>query len=65
MSNMSYCRMENTNSDLSDCVDAIENKGFHSLSDDEKTEAKNLYEKCKDFIAAMENDYDFEKLLDN
>jgi hypothetical protein len=25
MANMSYCRMENTASDLKDCVDAIEN----------------------------------------
>ena len=30
MSNMSYCRFENTSRDLMDCVDAIENNETES-----------------------------------
>ena len=35
MSNMSYCRFENTARDLDDCIEAIENNEIHSLSDTE------------------------------
>lgn len=51
MSNMSYCRFENTNRDLEDCVEALETmirtkaKG-DQLSRDELSAAKALAARC-------------------
>ena len=62
MSNMSYCRFENTSRDLSDCLDAIswckEDKDI--LNEASKYEAyalKNLLEYCKGIIE-YEDDID-------
>ena len=44
MSNMSYCRFQNTNSDLSDCEEAL-NDG-DKLSSDEEDAAVRLIQKC-------------------
>jgi|21_taG_2_1085346.scaffolds.fasta_scaffold00245_34 endonuclease III-like uncharacterized protein len=33
MSNMSYCRFHNTNLDLQDCIDAIEEMNYENIED--------------------------------
>jgi len=40
---MSYCRFQNTSSDLDDCY---ENMDDNDLSDDEKEAREDLIEKC-------------------
>lgn len=40
MANMSYCRFENTHSDLADCIEALENRGISSNR--ERNKAKKL-----------------------
>lgn len=49
MSNMSYCRFENTLSDLSDCADALDDIGgdLSNLSDTERKAAERLIDMCK------------------
>ena len=42
MSNMSYCRFQNTSIDLGDCVDALENSWDLDLSTDEANGLENL-----------------------
>lgn len=37
MSNMAYCRFENTLPDLQDCADALDNYGTADLSESERT----------------------------
>lgn len=52
MSNMSYCRFENTASDLRDCADHIHNK----LSNAHEIEAKKrLIKTCIEILNACEN----------
>ena len=50
MSNMSYCRFENTLPDLADCADALENIGgdISQLSETEQKKAKRLIALCKE-----------------
>lgn len=50
MANMSYCRFENTSSDLQDCVDAIEENGLSDLSDTEQRKAQQMREQCETYI---------------
>ena len=47
MANMSYCRFHNTNMDLGDCLEALED-GVE-LSIDEFIACKNMFRKCIDF----------------
>tara|TARA_R110002167_G_scaffold184555_2_gene384984 strand:- start:63 stop:308 length:246 start_codon:yes stop_codon:yes gene_type:complete len=51
MANMSYCRFENTSSDLSDCLDAVENinrvEDFEEMSDYEREALRDLLETCE------------------
>ncbi len=56
MANMSYCRFHNTDLDLRDCIDALEEYscGCEEISDIEKVCAKNLYKHCKGYIEAYE-----------
>jgi len=67
MANMSYCRFENTNNDLSDCVEALDNtvkEGGQYFSNDygekeefseyENSAIQRLYENCKAFVAEYE-----------
>ena len=49
MSNMSYCRFQNTLNDLRDCRDALE-EPFDDLSDDEKVAALEMIEVCKEIV---------------
>ena len=47
MSNMSYCRFENTANDLGDCVEAIQNGETTDLSSYEVQGLANLLEYCE------------------
>ena len=42
MSNMSYCRFQNTSHDLGDCIDALENHWDLDLGTDEVNGLENL-----------------------
>lgn len=48
MSNMSYCRFQNTLQDLRDCYEA----GVDGLSEDEKKAAKRLIKLCQKMVDA-------------
>lgn len=56
MSNMSYCRFENTSGDLQDCIDSLENPEYpkddllENLSDRERTAADEMREQCETYI---------------
>ena len=45
---MSYCRFQNTYSDLKDCFDALHEKSLNELSETEKKYAIKLIELCRD-----------------
>ena len=53
MSNMSYCRFENTYGDLKDCKNAVENQS--ELSEWELPYAKGMYKLCLEFIKEAEH----------
>ena len=48
MSNMSYCRFQNTRADLEDCVEALEDIDFNldELSREERSAADALIQLC-------------------
>lgn len=48
MANMSYCRFENTYSDLLDCYESLQNKSIDELSESEKKYALKLIKLCSD-----------------
>lgn len=50
MANMSYCRFENTYSDLADCVGALED--CEELSNSERIYAKLMRDMCEEYISA-------------
>ncbi len=58
MSNMSYCRFENTLADLRDCRDALadSNDPISELSDSERRCALELLVMCRDLAADFEWD---------
>ncbi len=74
MSNMSYCRFENTNSDLADCESALEdliNGEGSTLNEYELGAAKSLAERCerivtmlKEFAESNDLDEDFAGIID-
>ena len=52
---MSYCRFENTNNDMLDCLAAIEEEGMDTLeSRREQEAAEHLLSTAKAFIKAYE-----------
>lgn len=58
MSNMSYCRFENTANDLRDCVDAMEEAGSMEeldLSRSELSSFKWMRSLCQRFLEAAEH----------
>ena len=57
MSNMRYCRFENTARDLRDCVEAIENGETEQLSSYELSGLEDLLSAAKD-IVFLEDDID-------
>ena len=50
MSNMSYCRFQNTSMDLGDCVDALENHWDLDLSTDEINGLENLLADARNIV---------------
>ena len=49
MSNMSYCRFENTARDLQDCLDAIQNGEINDLGSQYEVDAlEELLDLCKE-----------------
>lgn len=62
MSNMSYCRFNNTNLDLEECLDVLrndeltgENEHGEFLSETEFQAALELIEKCRQITEMYEN----------
>jgi len=52
MSNMSYCRFENTARDLQDCLDAIQNGEINDLGSQYEVDAlEELLDLCKEIVA--------------
>jgi hypothetical protein len=63
MSNMSYCRFQNTSGDLRDCIDAIDDivgdidtygDSENLLSPEEESAADNMEELCRRYLALRE-----------
>lgn len=56
MANMSYCRFENTHSDLQDCETALYNiESLDELSESEKKYAERLIKMCRNIADNFEN----------
>lgn len=55
MANMSYCRFENTLSDLRDCKEALENQ--EELSSREANKAKALIDLCREIADNYDDGY--------
>jgi len=73
MANMSYCRFENTASDLRDCLNELAEavdegmslKQFHaSLSEDERRALRQMIRLCADFTEAVEQLESYEEEVD-
>ena len=64
MSNMSYCRFENTARDLVDCVNAIRQGDIHELNNYELDGLKDILDLAeqivdnKEYIQEVIEDYD-------
>ena len=58
MSNMSYCRFQNTLEDLQDCVDALDEDTdpLARLSPEERVAAKRLLKLCKQLASDFEGE---------
>jgi len=63
MSNMSYCRFQNTNGDLRDCIAAIDDiigdidtygDSENLLSEEEEAAAANMEELCRRYLGLRE-----------
>tara|TARA_R110000765_G_scaffold230132_4_gene333607 strand:+ start:6101 stop:6313 length:213 start_codon:yes stop_codon:yes gene_type:complete len=63
MSNMSYCRFQNTSIDLDDCVEAIRNQDLTDLSKREMDAFISLVEMAKDLAEDFE-DYNEDELYE-
>lgn len=57
MSNMSYCRFENTVTDLNDCYNHMHDL---DLSSDEEAKKKELIDLCKEIACDFEDEEDEE-----
>ena len=53
---MSYCRFENTLSDLKDCYNALVEEGIEGLSESEKKCALQLIKECRDLADEFEDE---------
>ena len=58
MSNMSYCRFENTSDDLQDCLNAIYNGETEDLNEYEQRGLKQIL-KISKLIVQMEDDIEY------
>ncbi len=59
MSNMSYCRFQNTYGDVAECLDALEQQ--KELSGDEYNAARNMFLEVLRFCVDREIIEDFDK----
>ena len=50
MSNMSYCRFENTTSDMEDCLEQINNRKLNDLNDYELSSLESFLSLAKQII---------------
>ena len=57
MSNMSYCRFENTVNDLEDCAEHMNDE---NLSETEEKAREQLIDLCRDILDECEQDLDDE-----
>lgn len=55
MSNMSYCRFQNTLGDYEECLGVLQRGEFPRVSKDEQRAAENLYKASKEYIEAYED----------
>jgi hypothetical protein len=62
MTNMSYCRFQNTLSDLRDCLEALHNQD--KLSADEARAAKRLISVAREIAEYTDHDIDFVSVKD-
>ncbi len=63
MSNMSYCRFENTARDLQDCLDAIQDGEINDLGSQYEVDAlEELLDLCKEVVAYKD---EIEDAIDN
>lgn len=62
MSNMSYCRFQNTEKDFADCMSALEDlaNGQDRLSDDELRAAKSLATRALDMVRLLAENTDLQ-----
>jgi len=62
MANMSYCRFENTNQDIKDCINALEERNISSQS--EKRAAMKMLQNVLNYCQEENiiNHYNFDKL---
>lgn len=65
MSNMSYCRFENTSNDLGDCVNEMQdaNSGqqlTEDMSSYERAAVRELYELCQQYVEEYQRLFDEE-----
>jgi len=63
MSNMSYCRYENTSRDLQDCIDNLddpqyEDESYTKLSHEEKRACDEMRQQCETFIRIYDEKMD-------
>lgn len=61
MSNMSYCRFENTYPDLEACYTALVEKSLDELSKTEKKFALKLIKMCRDLADDFEHELETEE----
>lgn len=52
MSNMSYCRFQNTLGDMQECLDSVVEQ--EELSADEEAARDELIQTCRDFVAVCD-----------
>lgn len=50
MSNMSYCRFENTTADMDECIEAIRNGDTEGMSEYELDALKQFIELARDIV---------------
>ena len=58
MANMSYCKFQNTLSDLLDCEEALNTVDWDDISPEEKKAVREIAECC----ARMSDDFNFDGL---
>ena len=69
MSNMSYCRFENTSRDIADCIEALDEVDWNlkdlmegATSEDESRGMKRFVKLCREVVDGFEYDEFQEKL---